>query len=65
MAILAAKSRTVPVAATGVRFTSSKVYIILSDGREIGVPLARFPWLAKANSKQRAKWSIEPHGYAV
>lgn len=41
------------------------LYIILRDGREIGVPLARFPWLAQASPEQRARWSIEPHGYAV
>ncbi len=53
------------VAATGVRFAGAMLYVALSDGREIGVPLSRFPWLARATTKQRARWSIEPHGYAV
>jgi hypothetical protein len=41
------------------------VYVILSDEREVGIPLVRLPWLAQASATQRAKWSIEPHGYAV
>jgi hypothetical protein len=53
------------VVATGVRFTESMVYVVLNDGREIGVPLSRLPWLANATPEQRAGWSIEPHGYAV
>ncbi len=53
------------VVATGVRFTEAMIYVSLSDGLEIGVPLARFPWLEEATPEQRAAWSIEPHGYAV
>lgn len=59
------RARTRPVTATGVRFSPSMVYIKLSDGREVGVPLSRLPWLAQASFRQRARWSIEPHGYAV
>jgi hypothetical protein len=51
--------------ATDVRFTESMLYVALSDGREIGVPLSRFQWLANANAAQRNKWHIEPHGFAV
>ena len=64
MATLAAET-AIQVAATGVRFTDSMLYIALSDGREIGAPLSRFVWLDRADPRQRAKWSIEPHGYAV
>jgi hypothetical protein len=52
-------------AATGVRFTQTMVYVALSDGREVGVPLARYPWLAQATPGQREDWAIEPGGYAV
>jgi hypothetical protein len=48
-----------------MRFTDSMVYIKLQDGREVGSRLGRFPWLEKATVQQRARWSIEPHGYAV
>jgi hypothetical protein len=67
MTTLAIKTltKTESVTATGVRFTDSMVYVALSDGREIGVPLSRFSWLEQASPKQRARWSVEPHGYAV
>ncbi len=51
--------------ATSVRFTEKMLYIGLTDGREIGVPLARFAWLEHATSQQRANWHIEPYGFAV
>ena len=51
--------------AKNVRFTDSMLYVALSDGREIGVPLSRFPWLVNATAVQRNKWRIEPHGFAV
>ncbi len=51
--------------AKSVRFTDAMLYIALADGREIGVPLSRFPWLAQAAPAQRAKWHIEPRGFAV
>jgi hypothetical protein len=60
-----AKTRGKSLAATGVRFADSTIYVALNDGAEIAVPLARFEWLAKAAPEQRARWSIEPRGYAV
>ena len=51
--------------ATAVRFTESMLYIVLADGREIGVPLEQLSWLAQATPAQRAKWHIEPRGFAV
>ena len=53
------------VGAVGVRFTNSMVYIALSDGREIGVPLTRYSFLANATPEQRNHWQIEPRGFAV
>ena len=52
-------------AAKSVRFTDTMLYIRLTDGREIGVPLTRFLWLKRATPTQRSKWRIEPHGLAV
>lgn len=40
----------------------------MSDGRELGVPFRKVPWLkglARATPKQRAEWSIEPQGFAI
>jgi hypothetical protein len=56
------------VAATKVRFEGDILYISLSDGREISLPIDRIDWLkwlAKATPEQRANWSLEPGGYAV
>lgn len=52
-------------AATHVRVTDSMLYIALADGRELGAPLSRFPWLAQATPAQRRRWHIEPRGFAV
>jgi len=65
MTISTVEAPTITAAAVNVRFTDFMVYILLNDGREIGVPLSRLPWLAKAPPEQRARWSIEPQGYAV
>jgi len=59
---------TEQVAATGVRFDGNILYVALSDGRELSVPLKRVPWLRwlmKASPDQRAKWSLEPGGFAI
>jgi hypothetical protein len=56
------------VGATGVRFQDNVLYVALSDGREISLPIDRIDWLnwlAQATSEQRANWSIEPGGFAV
>ena len=53
------------VGATGVRFTDEMAYIVLSDGREIGVPLTRYAFLARATPEQRNHWQLEPRGFAV
>jgi Protein of unknown function (DUF2442) len=56
------------VPAKSVRFTANILQVRLDDGREISVPFTEVPrlkWLAKATSKQRANWSLEPGGYAI
>ncbi|HUS73716.1 MAG TPA: DUF2442 domain-containing protein [Sedimentisphaerales bacterium] len=39
--------------AKGVRFDSDNMWVELADGRKLGVPLAYFPRLLNATSKQR------------
>jgi len=59
---------TAAVQAHGVSFAGDRLCIELSDGRELSVPYKKIPWLnwlAKATSKQRAGWSLEPGGYAI
>jgi hypothetical protein len=37
-----------PALAAGVRFTAGRLQVLLDDGREISVPLNRFPRLQRA-----------------
>jgi hypothetical protein len=62
------RNRTSLVGATDVHFTGTKMRVSLSDGREITVPTEKIKWLrwlAKATPRQRAKWSLEPGGFAI
>jgi hypothetical protein len=66
--ITLANNVTGQVAATDVRFVGNVLYVSLSDGREISVPMERIEWLnwlVKATPEQRAIWSIEPNGFAI
>lgn len=67
MTTLAAKTVRAEVAAVSARFTDKMLYIALSDGREIGLPLTLpwLSWLSQATPEQRAHWSLEPRGFAV
>ncbi len=55
---------TRPALAADVRVTDTQLTVILTDGREISVPLGEFPELA-ATPKQRAKWEITDLGTAI
>ena len=48
--------------AKGVRFDENSLWVELSDGRVIAVPLAWFPRLMHATPEQRAKVEISPMG---
>ncbi|HKZ70539.1 MAG TPA: DUF2442 domain-containing protein, partial [Anaerolineales bacterium] len=52
------------VAATSARVTEMMLYVALSDGREVGVPLShqRLRWLKEATPEQRNRWEILPDG---
>jgi hypothetical protein len=59
---------TQEVEAYNVRFDSDMLIIELSDERQVALPFKKIKWLnwlAEATPEQRAKWSIEPHGYAI
>ena len=56
------------VSATGVRFVDNRLYVALSDGREISLPIDKIEWLdwlAQATPEQQTNWSIEPSGFAI
>jgi Protein of unknown function (DUF2442) len=52
----------VSISATKVTFDSSSIWVVITDGRTIGVPLAWFPHLLKASAKQREKLEISRTG---
>ena len=50
------------VRATKVRFDDDNMWVDLSDGRTLGVPIAWFPRLLQATSKQREACRISVRG---
>ncbi len=63
MSTLANKSTT--VLARKVWFTKDMLYVLLQDGREIGVPLLWFPRLRKANQEQLNNWRFIGNGIGI
>jgi Protein of unknown function (DUF2442) len=45
-----------------VRFDENSMWVELSDGRSISVPLAWFPRLLNASAKQRLDFELSPNG---
>ena len=48
--------------ARSLRFDDSSMWVDLSDGRVIAVPLAWFPRLLQATPKQREQVELSPQG---
>jgi hypothetical protein len=53
---------TSSVRATDVTFDDDSMWVALSDGRMLGVPLAWFPRLLRATPEQRANCRISRRG---
>ena len=51
--------------ATRVWFAADLLYVLLEDGRELGVPLMYFPRLDAATPEQQGHWEISGHGTGV
>ncbi|MCB0611210.1 MAG: DUF2442 domain-containing protein [Lewinella sp.] len=51
--------------AVNVRIEENKFYIILEDGRELGVPYNWFWRLEKANPEQRNNWRLIGGGHGI
>jgi hypothetical protein len=49
----------------GVDFSADSLSVSLKDGRTITVPLAWFPKLLHASSKQLQNWKIAGGGYGI
>lgn len=66
--IISANNINLQVQAKDVRFEGNILHIVLSDGREVSIPINQMEWLAwlaKASEEQRGKWTIEPGGFAI
>jgi len=50
------------VSATSVRFDEDSLWVELTDGRTLGVPLAWFPRLLHSTAEQREQVRISSHG---
>jgi hypothetical protein len=57
--------KSIGVLATGIRFDADRMYVQLSDGREIAVPLEWFPSLRNATDKQRNSWRLIGRGVGI
>jgi hypothetical protein len=57
--------KSIGVLATGIRFDADRMYVQLSDGREIAVPLEWFPSLRNATDKQRNNWRLIGKGVGI
>ncbi len=51
--------------AVGVRFTEDLMYVVLSDGQEISVPIELFPRLKQATPAQRNNWRFIGKGLGI
>ena len=51
--------------ATDISFSDSAFHVILSDGRELTVPLAWFPRLLHGNPVQRTHWEFIGGGEGI
>jgi hypothetical protein len=56
---------TLEALATSVSFDADNMWVKLTDGRQLGVPLAYFPRLAKASAVQRKKYLISGGGTGI
>jgi hypothetical protein len=46
-------------------FDEVKMYILLDDGRELGIPLEWFPRLRQATKKELSNWRLIGNGEGV
>jgi hypothetical protein len=54
-----------PARATNLWFYDQKLFLLLDDGREIGVPLEWFPKLRDADEKELKNWRLIGNGIGI
>jgi len=57
--------KSINALATKVWFSSDMLYVLLQDGREVGVPLLWFPRLRKASKEQLDSWRLIGNGVGI
>lgn len=57
--------KSITVLASKVWFTKDMLYVLLRDGRELGVPLLWFPRLRKASQEQLNNWRLIGNGIGI
>ena len=60
--MIGSKGDGMTISAEAVRFDEAMMWVTLSDGRELGVPLAWFPRLLRATPQARAACTLSPFG---
>lgn len=53
------------ILASKVWFSKDMIYVLLQDGREIGVPLLWFPRLRTASQEQLNDWRLIGNGVGI
>lgn len=56
---------TRPALAADVRVSDTRLTVVLTDDREVSIPLREFPELQAATPEQRANWTITALGTAI
>jgi hypothetical protein len=64
MSTSARREEPTPLAAR-VFVVEDKLGVVLTDGREVSVPLSWFPRLAQATAKQRGNWRLIGGGVGI
>ncbi len=60
-----AASKKIAVSANQVWFADAKLYVLLNDGRELGVPLEWFPKLSSSSDADRQKYRLIGNGIGI
>lgn len=58
-------SKKISVSASQIWFAEDKLYILLNDGRELGIPLEWFPKLCHCSDQERLKYRLIGSGIGI
>ena len=58
-------SKNNKVRAVDLRMTAKRFYVLLEDGREIGIPYSWFHRLERATEEQRKNWRLIGQGEGI